>query len=300
MTHPAEPLSSPRVERRRLRALRWTLALALAAAAIAATGDAWSDIVRRALKDEEQSHALLVPVVFGWLVWVRRERLRHHVPTHPWVGPVLVAAGWGLNALGDAALFQAFWHLGAIVVAAGAVLTVAGGGLLTRLLPAFASLLFLVPVNQTVRLNIAAPLQSATAAVTREVLELFGAEVERIGSTLRINHQDVLIAEACNGMRMAFSLFLVCFVFAYGIPLRNWARITIIALSPVTAIAFNVVRLVPVVWAYGTLDADVARTIHDVSGWVMLPCAFLALLGVMRALRWAQIPVTPNVLAYGV
>jgi hypothetical protein len=32
---------------------------------------------------------------------------------------------------------------------------------------------------------------------------------------------------------------------------------------------------------------------------MMLPLAFLTLLGVMRLLRWAQVPITPYILAYG-
>ena len=30
---------------------------------------------------------------------------------------------------------------------------------------------------------------------------------------------------------------------------------------------------------------------HDYSGWLMLPIAFLILLGIIKMLRWAMIPV---------
>ncbi len=36
----------------------------------------------------------------------------------------------------------------------------------------------------------------------------------------------------------------------------------------------------------------------DVSGWVMLPVSFLILLGIVRALRWALVPLTHYTLAY--
>ena len=45
---------------------------------------------------------------------------------------------------------------------------------------------------------------------------------------------------------------------------------------------------------------ETAETIHALSGWAMLPIAFLSLLGVLRVLRWAHVPVAPYTLAYGV
>lgn len=283
---------------------RWTSAhvvavLALVTAGVLATLDAWADIVHTALVDEEQSHALLVPVIAAWLVWVRRERLRKYVPEAQWAGPALIALGWALHRVGDDRMWAALGHLGAILVVVGGFVSVAGGRFLVRFLPAFAALLFLIPVPGRVREEIALPLQQATAQVTQCLLETLGTPVERFGSVLRVNDQDVMIAEACNGLRMVFALVLVSFAFAYGVPLRNGVRVAVIVLSPITAIAFNVVRLVPVVWAFGFFPGTAANVLHAASGWVMLPCAFLTLLGLMRLLRWAQIPITPYVLSHG-
>lgn len=275
------------------------LAFALVALAVYATWGAWWDIYDIAARDEEHSHAFLVPVVAAWLLWVRRERLRGYAPTGTWLGPVVVAIGWAVHRYGDANLVQTLWHAGAILVVTGAFLTVAGAGFLVRCFPAFLALCFLVPVPSMVRQAVSIPLQGATAEVTRVVLETFGASVERTGNTLRINHQDVLIAEACNGLRMVFALVLVSYTFAFGSPLRGGFRALVVFASPVTAIAFNVIRLVPTVWAFGALPASAAATLHDVSGWLMLPFAFLTLIIVLRMLRWAQVPITPFVLAHG-
>lgn len=263
------------------------------------TSGAWSDIAGIALHDEEHSHILLVPLVAAWLFWVRRERLRKYVPSFTWVGPAVMALGWMLNRIGDYRSIQSFWHFGAILVVVGGFLSVAGGGFLFRMLPVFASLCFMVPIPGRVRQAIALPLQEATAGITQKILETFGVLAEQHGNSIRINNQDVMIAEACNGLRMVFALVMVSYAFAYGTPLRNWLRVLIVVASPVTAIFFNVLRLIPTVWAYGNCSAEVATSIHDAGGWVMLPCAFLSLLGLMRLLRWAQIPITPYILSYG-
>ncbi len=282
----------------------WTLwhllgALVLMLAGLAATWDAWADMYRIASVDEEHSHIFLVPFVSGWLVWVRRGRLRLCVPRATWVGPLIVACGWLLHSVGDSYMIQSFWHLGAVAVVVGAVLAVTGKDLLTRFIPAFVVLAFLGPVPGMLRQEIAIPLQAATAQVTQTVLDTIGVAVTRSGNVLSINGVDVAIAEACNGLRMVFALALVSFAFAYGTPLRGGVRILVLVASPISAVLCNVFRLVPTVWLYGSAEAAVADRMHDISGWVMLPIAFLFLLGILRILRWAQIPVTRYVLAYG-
>jgi exosortase len=272
---------------------------ALLGVGIAVTWDAWADMFFIARRDEEQSHVLLVPVIAAWLAWMRRARLRRCPRDRRWIGPVFIVAGWLLYSLGDLRLVQSFWHLGAIAVAVGCFLSFAGARYLTRLLPAFAVLAVAVPVPGMVREWLAPPLQQATAEATRRTLSLVGVEVARAGSTLSINGQDILIAEACNGLRMVFALMLVSYAFAYSSPIRNGVRVLIVAMSPVTAIACNVLRLVPTVWVHGFVSAEAGEWMHELGGWVMLPVAFLLLLGMFRGLRWALVPVYRYTLAYG-
>jgi exosortase/archaeosortase family protein len=125
-----------------------------------------------------------------------------------------------------------------------------------------------------------------------------GVPVDRSGNLLSINGIDVTIAEACNGMRMVFALFLACYAFAFGTPLRWYARLIILVGSPLSAILCNVIRLVPTLWFFGHASLHWATTFHDISGWIMLPIAFLMLLSIVGLLKWALIPITPHPLAY--
>ncbi|MBX3357091.1 MAG: exosortase/archaeosortase family protein [Phycisphaeraceae bacterium] len=277
----------------------WHLALLLVycSAGIALTWPAWRDLFEVAVEDEESSHILLVPLVALWLAWVRRARLRNVRPTGTMIGPVLVAAGWILGAFGFNNAYQSLWQAGAVVLVAGCALTVLGTGVLFRLFPAFAVLVFLVPVPGQVRETIALPLQTATAATTQMVLEVFGVAVERSANLMIVNGREVAVAEACNGLRMVFALFLVGYAFAFALPLRAYARVLVIAFSPIAATGCNVLRLVPTVllYAYAPQYAD---RFHAVSGWLMLPVAFGLLLGLISLLRWALIPVSRYTLAY--
>ncbi|TVQ30753.1 MAG: exosortase/archaeosortase family protein [Phycisphaeraceae bacterium] len=280
-------------ERRSWKFSDGVLLAGLTALAVAATWSIWSDIFGWAIQDEEQSHVLLAPAIAAWLVWVRRERLRYCKPRWTIWGPLLVAAGWLLAWQGFFGERMLFWHFGALLIVAGAALTVVGMNFVRNFMPAAFALLFLMPIPGMIRMRIALPLQEVTAKITHFCMELFGAPVAQHGNLLSINGVDVAVAEACNGMRMVAALALVSYAFVFSTPMRMSVRIFILAISPLVAIVCNVIRLVPTVLMYGYSDVETAEAFHDISGWAMLPIALAIVWGVFALLRWIEVPITP-------
>lgn len=281
----------------------WSLGLLLTAlvatiGAVAITWRAWEDIFRTATEDEEASHIFLVPVVFLWMFVVRQSRFQRCPPGGGIVGTAMVAAGWAMSSFGYRNGVQSFWHAGSVLIVVGAAITFLGKHVLFQFFPAFAVLIFLVPVPGRIRQEISMPLMEAGAWASQRVLEAIGADVERAGNVLLCNGEKITVAEACNGMRMVFALALVTYAFAFGMPLRGYVRAIILALSPVVALVINIPRLVATVYAYGYGSKELGDRIHDASGWVMPGLAFLVLLAVYRLLRWAMLPVARYNLAY--
>ncbi len=268
------------------------LVAVLLAAAVFAGLEQWSDILMIASKDEEASHIFLVIPIAVWLVWIRRVRLRRCPPRSSWVGVLIMLAGYLLTSYSYTNAFQAGWHGGAVLMAVGALISIVGTQVAANFFPAVAILALLIPIPGNIRLAVAGPLQNATARVTTGMLEMMGFYVQRSGNLVNINDMPVAVAEACNGMRMVFALVLVSYAFAFSVPLRNSVRLLVLLLSPVAAIVCNVLRLTPTVILYGKEDLapGFADGFHDIAGWLMLPLAFLMLLGITRALRWAMIP----------
>ena len=147
------------------------------------------------------------------------------------------------------------------------------------------------------RQKIARPLETGTAHIAQSILDIMGIETELSGNSLSINGVPVTIAEACNGMRMVFPLFLIAYGFSFGLPLRNTVRFLVLLASPLTAIICNVIRTLPLIWLYGYASRQIANRFHDYSGWLMLPIAFLLLLGIIKLMKWAMLPVTRYILA---
>ena len=276
------------------RLTRWHVlaALVMGALGVLATFDAWHDIYTLATKDEEYSHIFLVPIVALAMVVVRRMRMRHCKPSGMIVGVLLIAAGWAMTSYGFYHAVQALWHAGAVIVVLGCMLAVLGKNVIFRFFPAIAVLVFLVPVPGRIRQEIALPLQTWTARTAQTGLEICGVETEVSGNTLSINGKPVTVAEACNGLRMVFPLILVSYAFSFALPLRNGVRFLMLLASPLVAIFCNVLRTLPTIWLYGNKPRAVADAFHEWSGWAMLLISFLLLLGIIKALKWAMLPLT--------
>ena len=270
----------------------WRKSLLIATALLALVGfwvtaDAWRDIYRLGTTDEESSHVLLAIPAALWIAWTRKTYAAGARRTGAWLGPTLVALGWLLFAYGDVQLFQSIWHFGAICIVVGCIVTMVGREAFLRLWPAFAVLMFLIPVPAILRMQIAPPMQTVTAQITAYLLQTFGEPVTLSGKVLVVNNVTVGIAEACNGIRMVFALALVCFFYAFSTDLSARTRLLIILASPVVAIAVNIVRLVPTVWLYGHAEVGIAEQFHDLMGWAMMPVALFGLIAVRGIFHWA-------------
>jgi exosortase len=306
LPQPTSPLTAPPAlrpyrARRIFRTDRWTAwhvaaATVMGALAVLATLDAWSDILLIARKNEEYSHIFLVPLVAAAMIYVRRARFRYCKSTGTFIGFVIAGIGWAVHVFGFYHNFESLWHVGAVLVVIGCALSVFGKHALFRFFPAFAVLVFLIPVPGMVRLRVAAPLETWTAHISELLLNAVGLAVTRSGNQLLVGGHPVNIAEACNGLRMVFALILVSYFFGFALPLRNSVRFIILLASPFAAILCNVARILPTVWLYGH-STQTGEVFHDYSGWLMLPISFLILLGIIAALRWAMVPVMRYTLA---
>lgn len=269
----------------------------MAAVGIWATRPAWEDILHIARVDVEYSHIFLVPLVAAWMVWVRRMRIRYCRPTGMVLGPAIALGGWAIASYGFYHAHQSLWHGGSVLVVLGCVLAVLGKHALFRFFPAVAVLIFLIPVPGTIRQEIAQPLQTRTAQIAQSTLQVMGVDAQRSGNLLMINGREVTIAEACNGVRGIFALFLISYAFAFGMPLRNSVRFIIVLASPLATVFCNLLRILPLAWLHGFYSEPVASRVHDWAGWAMYPAAFVLLLGIVKILRWAMIPVMRYTLA---
>lgn len=268
------------------------LATILVLGAVTLTYPAWADMYRIAWMDNDCFHAVLVLPAFAWLAWIRRGRLRLCRPTGQWIGAVLIAIGWIVGTIGFHHPWQPLWHLGALLLATGALVLAVGSEILREFAAAFGVLAFLIPPPTLARQTIAIPFEIKTAHATQWLCNALGLSLERQATVLTAHGHQVVISQASNGMGMVFAMVLVCYVFAFISPLRGYARFILLAFSLFVAALGNVIRLVPTMWMYDHHPGRWADAFDNITACAMLAVGFLALLGALRILRWAKLPVT--------
>lgn len=270
--------------------------LAALCAAGVATFPAWIELVKSILRHEHTRPIVLVPLIAGWLVWVRRSRFRYVRPGEVWPGWIMLAAGAQFYYMGYYLFgLRSAWYLGAILMVGGALVVTTGASVLRQFRPAWLVLLLLVPVPLTLAQMVALPIQLAEAHAIGFLYGLVGIDVEIVRSSgtymLTVGSAILPLESACKGLATAMSLFLICYGFVFGAPLRTPVRVGLLVLSPVIALCCSALALLCTLWVYDQAAFMTADLVRAVSEWVTLLLAFMLIAAVLRLLAWASVPV---------
>ena len=254
--------------------------------------ESWIDMYSRALMDTENGQALFAPVVAFYLFWVRRSRAQFIGYNPSFTGLAIIIGGYIALNWGIESNTLVVWHLGAIFMLIGSLLTIMGMEFLRQFAPALIALLFIIPTPGIVRIALAEPMQELATELTMGVLDGIGVNAIKQGLVIQVGNPpiDVAIGEACNGMRMVFALSLVVFGFVFSAPFRSEVRIGLLLISPLIALSCNIIRLVLTSIVYGFSTQGFADAFHWYSGLAMIPMSLLMLFGVIKLLTWLDVP----------
>lgn len=261
----------------------WRQQLTMLAVALLLIGALyWRDVADMAMiwwNISTYNHCLLIVPILGWLVQQRAEELRKIAPAIWWPGLLYCAAagfGW---LLGEAAGVAVVRHLGVIMLAQGAVITLLGYraalGLLFPLTYAF----FLLPVGE----EIVPQLQMITADLSMLFLGWahIPAHIEGVFISTPTGYFEV--AEACSGI-----MFLVAMI-AYGtlvsaLCFRTWHRRALFMLAcAIVPIIANGIRAFGTIWIAHHHGIEFAAGFdHILYGWFF----FAFVLAAVMALGW--------------
>lgn len=269
-----------------LGSLRWQGAAALGVVALAAF--AWlfrewltvqSVISSRNLDD--WGHAFAVPLIAGYLLYQRRDRLLK-APIRPfWPGllPLLLGiACYVFFIVGvPTHMLQGF----ALVLAVfGFVLLVFGPGVIRVAIMPIAFLLFAVTISERVMIAITFQLQLIASQGGYLLLTIFGypfgiesvvegnviSVMDEAGETHKLN-----VAEACSGMRMVVAFIALGAAVALTQCRHWWQRVAVLLLSLPVAVGLNVVRVAVLGFLTVLVDPELASgEAHMLIGTLLL------------------------------
>ena len=269
------------------------LTLALVAAATWAFWPQLSELGERWFQDSQYSHGAIVPFVCAYILWARRRLSPSH--RHPAaLGLILVAAGLGFDAVGEATFVGFLRALGFLLVLMGIVASLLGWKTLGWALSAILLLAFAIPLPSRIHTALAEPLQKTVASGATSLLQLRGRPAVAMGHTVAVDEYSANVVDACSGAGM---LFVVAFAAAVIAILSNRPlvdKVLLFVAAPIAGLLANVLRVAATLevrcMGYG---AETAKMVHDIGGHLVGPVALLMLLATLFFVAKA-FPATAN------
>jgi exosortase len=236
---------------------------------------------------DEYSSGMLVPLLTGVIVWMRRKDLLD-CPIRPavWLGLAVVLVAQGMRVFGLYYMFSSLDNISLILTIVGLIVMVFGLALTLRLWSVLAFLCLMLPFPRKVQNLIALPLQEWATASAVFVLETLGFNVLREGNVINLNGTMVAVAEACNGLRMLTAFIMVCALVVLAMR-RTLLEKTLLLLSCIPiAMLCNTLRLAATSIAFTILDSQKwEKAFHDYGGLAMMPLALLLIVGQLWLFR---------------
>src|SRR5689334_8311058 len=133
------------------------------------TGGLW----HRWTTQEEYSHGFLIPVISGWLLWIRREAIASSIGTPSWrsscSGLALILLAGGLLVIGKLSSLFLLPEIGCVLALIGLVLCAGGAPLLKVTWVPVVFLLFAIPLPYTVDAGLSLQLQLLSSQLGVEI-----------------------------------------------------------------------------------------------------------------------------------
>lgn len=264
--------------------------LLLAGLAVMFIPTLWDLVANNGLwTDDEHAHGPIILGVSLWLLWTRWRHapdLASYRPA-PWLAWVCFAIAAGLYIPGRA-LDIIYFETGAFIWAMAGIVLMAGGvGLLNRLKFPLFFMVFMVPLPNTLVGPITAWMKLAVSSVTVNVLAWADFPVAQNGVVITLGQYQLLVADACAGMRTLFMLEALGILYLnlvhYKSLLRNIVLPIMIVPISFTANVARVIVLALITYYFG--DEAGQGFLHGFAGMVLFVAGLLMMLGMDSLLR---------------
>jgi exosortase D (VPLPA-CTERM-specific) len=230
------------------------------------------------LASEDYSFGLLLPLVSGYLVYLKWAKLRQRTWQPSWIGLLIIFLGFGIYILGDLAAAFYFPPFSLLVVVTGLIWLTGGWPLARELAFPLLLLLLMIPLPAMVMQSATFPLQLLSSRLAAGMLQFIGIPLVRQGNVIDLGVRQLQVVDACSGLRYILSLSALGLIYCYFYQRNLWkAAILLLCLVP-AAILANALRVA----AMGLFPALQEGFWHSFSGWLI----FIFCFGFLVLINW--------------
>lgn len=236
--------------------------------------------------DDDMGHGFFVPLVAGFMVWQRRQKLLS-IPSQPNGWGLVFVVFAGLQALAGtlgAELFTA--RLAFVIALFGVILYLAGKECVNALLLPLLLMLFMIPIPQIIYARLTLSLQILASQLGEVLIGWMGIPVIRTGNLLELPSQTLNVVDACSGIRSLLSLLFLSQVYAYFADKRIWVRWVLLVATVPIAIGANGMR-VAITGLLSEMNTKLAQgAYHELEGYIVFAIALVALTMMHRIINF--------------
>jgi len=244
-------------------------------------------LMRQWYDDPNYSHGFFVPVLSGYLIWNKWQKIVA-VRSQPslW-GAIIVLFSLAILYLGSIGSELFLQRISLVILLAGFIVYFSGWRRLWAVAFPIAFLLFMIPLPAVIFNQIVFPLQllaSRFATSCLETLNLF--PVMREGNLLILDRYTLEVVDACSGIRSLTSLLALAMGYSYLAERRLAVRISLVLAMVPVAIVSNGVRVVVTAMLVNYFGIRAAEGfMHEFSGWVIFLVSVVLLLALHGLIR---------------
>ncbi len=235
-------------------------------------------MVERWTNEPDYSHGFLVVPLALLLVWIRRETFPGISQRVSWSGAVLIALAALLHSASRLLYMDFLDGYSIPVLAAGLIWLLAGWPALRWSTAPILFLFMMVPLPYRLETGLSWTLQGIATQTSAAMLLILGQPALITGHVISIGEQNLLVEEACSGLRIFVGVMALAFFWAATVK-RNWIdAIIILAAAVPLALLVNALRICVIGLCITKFDSKEAQSVvHDWSGYLMIPTAALLL-----------------------
>jgi exosortase D (VPLPA-CTERM-specific) len=230
-------------------------------------------------ENEDYSFGLLLPLVSGYIVYLKLPQIRSYLWRPSWLGLLCIAVGLALYLVGELGADLYVPRVSFVIVITGLLFLMGGWGLVRLLgFPLFL-LILMFPLPGLLTKQLTLPLQLISSRLATAMLQLVGIPAFCQGNVIDLGVRQMQMVEACSGLRYILALLALGVVFGYFFQRRLWKILLLFLVLIPSAIVANAFR----VMAMGIIPAlQVPGFWHAFSGWLI----FVFCLAILSLINW--------------
>ena len=201
-------------------------------------------MVKQWAADDNYSHGFLVPLIAGYLAYLRRDELLAAEVRPSNFGLAIICFGLFMLLLGWIATEYFTMRSSLVVIIAGSVLYLLGWEIFKILLAPMAYLLLMVPIPAVIYDAAAFPLKLFVTKVSVLALKAMGIVIWQEGNILMFPNITLEVADACSGLRSIMSLLALGAAYAFVLHTKTRDRVILILATLPIAVFTNCLRVI--------------------------------------------------------